>query len=75
MGETVLARKGTQEEALEYDKYAIGIFNEQEEELKAKKSKNWFMLSKKKCLRFNIILKLEIIVYKEKLLAVNETKF
>ena len=40
MGETVLARKGTQEEALEYDKYAIGISNEQEEELKAKKSKN-----------------------------------
>ena len=33
------------------------------------------MLSKKKCLRFNVILKLEIIVYKEKLLAVNETKF
>ena len=33
------------------------------------------MLSKKKCLRFNIILKLKIIVPKEKLLAVNETKF
>ena len=28
------------------------------------------MLSKKKCLRFNIILKLKIIVPKEKLLAV-----
>ena len=33
------------------------------------------MLSKKKCVRFNIILKLKIIVSKEKLLAVNETKF
>ena len=33
------------------------------------------MLCKKKCLRFNIILKLKIIVYKEKLLAVNEIKF
>ena len=32
------------------------------------------MLSKKKCLRFNIILNLEIIVPKEKLVAVNETK-
>ena len=33
MRETVLARKDTREEALEYDKYAIGIFKEQEEEL------------------------------------------
>ena len=33
------------------------------------------MLSKKKCLTFNIILKLKIIVPKEKLLAVNGTKF
>ena len=32
------------------------------------------MLSKKKCLRSNIILKSKIIVSKEKLLAVNETK-
>ena len=32
------------------------------------------MLSKKKCLRFRIILKLRIIVPKEKLLAVSETK-
>ena len=29
----------------------------------------------KKCLRFNIILKLKIIAPKKKLLAVNETKF
>ena len=33
------------------------------------------MLSKKKCLRFDIILKLKIIVSKGKLLAVNTTKF
>ena len=38
-------------------------------------AKNWFMSSKKKCLCFNIILKQKIIVSKEKLLAVNETKF
>ena len=31
MEKTVLARKDTREEALEYDKYAIGIFKEQEE--------------------------------------------
>ena len=30
MGETVLARKDTREEAIEYDKYAIGIFKKQE---------------------------------------------
>ena len=33
MGETVLTWKDTREKALEYDKYAIGIFNEQEDEL------------------------------------------
>ena len=33
MGETFLARKVTGEEALEYDKYAIRIFKEHEEEL------------------------------------------
>ena len=33
MGEIVLARKDPREEVLEYDKYAIGIFKEQEEEL------------------------------------------
>ena len=33
MGETVLARKDTREEALDYDKYAIGIFKEQEQKL------------------------------------------
>ena len=33
MGQTVLARKDTREKALEDDKYAIGIFKEQEEEL------------------------------------------
>ena len=33
------------------------------------------MVSKKKCLRFNIISKLKKIVSKEKFLAVNETKF
>ena len=33
-----------------------------------------FKLKKKK-IRFNIILKLKIIVYKEKFLAVNETEF
>ena len=33
MGETVLTRKDTREKALEYDKHAIGIFKEQEEEL------------------------------------------
>ena len=32
------------------------------------------MLSKKKCLRFNIILKLKIIISKKKFLAVNETE-
>ena len=32
------------------------------------------MLSKKKCLRFNIISKLKIIVFKQRV-AVNETKF
>ena len=31
MEKTVLARKDTREEALEYDKYVIGIFKEQEE--------------------------------------------
>ena len=33
MGETVLAKKDTQEAVLEYDKYVIGIFKEKEEEL------------------------------------------
>ena len=33
MGETVLARNNTREEALEYDQYTIGIFKEPEEEL------------------------------------------
>ena len=33
------------------------------------------MLSKRKYLRFNIILKLKLIVSKEELLEVNETKF
>lgn len=33
MGETVSVRKDTREEALEYNKHAIGIFKEQQEEL------------------------------------------
>ena len=33
LGLSALVRKGTWEEALEYDKYVIGIFKEQEEEL------------------------------------------
>ena len=33
MGDTVLARKDTGKETLEYEKYAIGIFKEQEEKL------------------------------------------
>ena len=33
MGETVSVRKDTRDEALEYNKYAIGIFKEQQEEL------------------------------------------
>ena len=33
MGETVLAKKDTQEAVLEYDKYVIGIFKEKEQDL------------------------------------------